>query len=311
MRHPGWFRVVTGCLLTGAIVAVLCAGAGAQVEAYRLRPRDTVGVSVQNERLLDSLKVGVDPEGNLSIPLIGQLHAAGLTVQELQAEITEKLKDYIKVPVVYVTLVDADLPKVGVYGLGIKQPGVYRIKEGDRVADVISAAGGAVEYADLQGASLMRRGADKPIPLNLDLLFKKGDFSQNLELHDGDYLMLPIDEESRYFVLGFVARPGVYPLLREDVTLFDAIANAQGPIQRGELSRVYIMRGFPDNPQRIDVDLDKLIKRPELATPAVTSIQRGDVVYVPETKEPNWALIASQVSSATNLYYLWRMISNR
>jgi polysaccharide export outer membrane protein len=299
-----------------AVLLLLCvAGAvAAQGNEYRLKPRDGIGIFVRNEPMMggnNGMQVSIDPEGNLSLPLIGVVPAAGMTIAELEAEVTERLKEYIKEPDVYITVVTADLPKIGLYGDGIKQQGVYRVKEGDRIADVITAAGGLVEYADMQGASLMRRGADKPIPLNLELLFKKGDFSQNLEVYDGDYIMVPIDEERKYIVGGFVMKPGMFPLLREKVSVFDAIAAAGGPNARGDLSRVYVTRGWPDSPEQIVVDLDKIIKHPDLAAPVDVTVQPGDVIWVYETKTPNWGLIASQVSAATNLYYLYRMIALR
>lgn len=290
------------------MVIAVAAEASAQGEDYRLKPRDGVGINVRNEPMMEGMRISIDPQGNLSLPFIDIIPAAGLTVKELEAEITERLKEYIRDPIVYVTLVEADLPKIGLYGDGITQQGVYRVKEGDRVADVITAAGGLVEYADMEGASLVRRGAEKPIPLNLRLLFKKGDFSQNLELYDGDYIMVPLDEESKYIVGGFVMRPSMFPLVRENVSVFDAIAAAGGPNARGDMSRVYITRGLPDNPEQIVVDLEKMIKHPEEASPILTTIQPGDVVWVFETRQPNWALIASQVSTATNLYYLYRMV---
>ncbi len=128
--------------------------------------------------------------------------------------------------------------------------------------------------------------------------------SQNLVLEDGDTIYLPEDTTNKYFVLGEVLRPTVYRL-KTDVTLIDAISMAGGPTQRASLKSTYVIRGDPENPERIKVDVGKLLKSGDLSQNV--EIEPGDVVYVPETSKPDWNKVASVISVIVNSSYLARI----
>jgi polysaccharide export outer membrane protein len=112
---------------------------------YRLGPEDVVDVFVWKEPDL-SATVLVRPDGKISLPLANELDASGKTAVELQAEITDKLKQYITQPVVNVMVKEINSLKISVLG-EVRKPGVYRIRNRVTVLDAIAMAGGFSDLA--------------------------------------------------------------------------------------------------------------------------------------------------------------------
>ena len=272
-------------------------------QAYRLQREDIMRISVLGEPELQVEQM-VDPQGYIGVPLlVGSLHVEGLTQGELITKIEEGLATYLVEPKVQITLIRVRNPKVYVLGQ-VTRPGLHEFRLGDRVMEAIAQAGSFMETADLKGSKLTHKDSKEAIPLDLYKLFYEGDMSQNLVLEDGDTIYLPEDTRNKYFVLGEVLRPTVYRL-KTDVTLIDAISMAGGPTQRASLKNTYVVRGDPKNPERIKVDMAKLLKSGDLSENI--EIRPGDVVYVPETSKPDWSKVANIISVVVNSSYLARM----
>jgi len=267
---------------------------------YKLQPEDIMRMSVWGEPNL-TVEMTVDPKGYVSIPLLGQIRVEGFTQQSLADEITKGLLKYLVEPKVQITMVRFRMPKVYVLGQ-VGRPGLHEIKPGDRVMEAIALAGSFTDAAYLQGTTLTHT-SNESTPLNLQALFYGGDMSKNLVLADGDTIYIPEDTQNWYYVLGEVMRPGRYRL-KENINVIDAISEAAGSSQRGNLKGTCIVRGDLKNPQHIKVDFSKLIKSADLAQNI--KLQPGDVVYVPETSKLDWSKIASVVSAVVNSSYLLR-----
>ena len=276
--------------------------AGPQVPPpeYKLQPEDVMRMSVWGEPDLTA-EVTVDPKGYVNIPLIGQVQVEGLTQKDLTDEIAKGLSKYLVEPKVQITMTRFRMPKVYVLGQ-VGRPGLHEIKFGDRVMEVIALAGSFTDAAYLEGATLTH-ASNESVPLNLRMLFYGGDMSRNLILADGDTIYIPEDTQNWYYVLGAVMRPGRYRL-KENISVMDAISEAAGPTQRGNLRGTRIARGNLNNPQQIKVDVSKLIKSADLTQNL--KLQPGDVVYVPETSKPDWSKIGGLISTIVNSSYLLR-----
>ena len=176
------------------VACVISVGTGyAQHGAYgetefRLGPDDKIHVFVYRESEL-STEVVVRPDGNVSLPLIGELPTSGKTPVELQKEITEKLTQYIADPVVNVIVKEVNSAQVSVLG-EVKTPGMYKIKDRATVLDVIALAGGFTEYAKRDKVTVFRTGPSgeqKRIKLNVDRQIKSA--------KDGNlFYVLPYDK---------------------------------------------------------------------------------------------------------------------
>lgn len=128
--------------------------------------------------------------------------------------------------------------------------------------------------------------------------------SQNMPLRDGDTIYVPEDVKNRFFVLGEVNRPGRYEL-KEGVCVMDAISEAGGVSERGSARSTYIVRGDAKNSQRIKVDVAKFLKSADVSQNI--ALKPGDLVYVPESKKPDWAKLGNMLNLIVNSSYLARM----
>ncbi|MDI6827501.1 MAG: polysaccharide biosynthesis/export family protein [Armatimonadota bacterium] len=271
---------------------------------YVLDTEDVVEIQVVGDPSL-STKQMVDPEGNISIPLVNEpIKAKGLTLQQLVNVIKERIRPYLTNPDIQVTIAQFHTLKAYVLGQ-VNRPGLHEFRPGDRVMEIIAQAGSFTEQADLKGATITRKGSTEAQPLNLYDLFYKGDMSQNLEIQAGDVIYIPEDTKNKFFVLGEVLRPGQYRL-KEGMTIMDALANAAGPTDRAVLSKTTIIRGDINNPERIEINMSKVLKKADLSQ--AVELKPGDIVYVPETSKPDWNKVSGIVSAVVNTTYLFRIL---
>lgn len=156
----------------------------------------------------------------------------------------------------------------------VRRPGQYELLEGQRVTDLIAAAGGITERA-ADGAFLVRATAQVPVDLQKALL---GVTEANVPLKTGDMLIVP-ENQNRIAVLGAVGRPGTYDIV-EGTKLVDAIAMAGGRSERGNLGQVVVIRLEGGTTKTITANVDNALKRQDMTQNVL--LQRGDVVFVPE-----------------------------
>ena len=122
------------------------ADAGVQGDEYVIGPEDVLLIYVWKEdSLTKTLPVRMD--GKISLPLVDDIQAAGLTPLQLKEVLTQKLKAFIDNPTVTVTVMEANSFKVYVSG-EVKQPGVHRIRSEITLIKLIIMAGGFTEWAD-------------------------------------------------------------------------------------------------------------------------------------------------------------------
>jgi polysaccharide export outer membrane protein len=178
-------RLKTIMVIVAIVPGLLAAGAAQNVEPrpplgafgeseYRLGPDDVIEVFVWKEPEL-STTVVVRPDGNVSLPLIGELPANGKTSVQLQREITLKLKELVSEPVVNVMVKEVNSAKVSVLG-EVRNPGMYKIRDRATLLDAVALAGGFTEYAKRDKVTVIRSTADgrsERYNLDLDKLIKK------------------------------------------------------------------------------------------------------------------------------------------
>jgi len=287
-----WFLV----MLLIAMSAIALAA-----DDYRIQRDDVLQITVVEDPNL-SRETVVAQDGTINLPVVGTITVRGMTTGEVAEKIRTALIEaqYLRDPHVSISLKVINRPRVAVLGM-VLRPGTYEFKEGETVMHAISMAGSFdPDRARLQDAVLRRKRADgteETIPLDLEKLFFKGDMSQNYRLQPDDVIFIPEDVVNRVYVLGKVVRPGLYPW-KSSTTVLEAINRAGGQQEKGTLSRVYIIRpnpDAPDKPQRIEVNLLKLIDKGD--TSQDIALQPGDTVYVPEVKKPDWNQIYSIVAT--------------
>lgn len=266
---------------------------------YKLRPLDEIQIQVYNEAQIQAV-LPILPDGKISAPFVGLIDVAGRTTAEVEAELTERYKERLKLrdPKVSVVVLRYRPIRAAVNGMAL-QPGRYEdFRPGDTVLSLLNRAGGvAPDRADLYRATLVRGASREAIPIDLHAMLFKGDLSQNYEIEDNDTLIIPEDRVNRINIIGTVAQPGTYPY-KEPMYLSDAISQARGEVRgRTKFSEVMIIRkkpGVEDQLIRIRANFVKFqagdISQNVLLMP-------GDTIFVPETKTPDYNQLGSIFNS--------------
>lgn len=162
---------------------------------YKIGVEDRVQVSVWRNPEL-SVIVPVRPDGMISVPLIGDVQAGGLTATELANLIKKKLSNYIREPSVAVILTELRshefLSRVRVTG-AVRTPKSIPHRQGITVLDAVLEAGGTNEFAAPNRAKLYRKRNDKTEISNVNLgdILNKGVLDTNYILYPGDVVTVP------------------------------------------------------------------------------------------------------------------------
>lgn len=262
------------CAMMVLLAAVGLIPGGLRAEEYTARAGDVLDILVVGEADLSRL-VTVSPEGNVFLPLIGNVYVAGLTVQQIEERLTLTFRRYLKDPKVLVTFRQAVADKDFVYILGqVARPGPYEYRRGWTAAELLAMAGGPTTRAALRRGVILRRTT--AIPINLEKLVA-GDVIENQELKPGDVLVVPeIGERERVLVLGEVARPG-YQDLKEGDRVLDMVTRAGGPTLKAAPEEISVLRDgstFPAN-------LEAFLREGDVTQNPM--MEPADVVHVPET----------------------------
>ena len=162
-----------------------------EVQEYTIEERDVLYISVWQEDDL-SHEVIVRPDGKISFPLAGDVPVSGLTFTQLKDELTERLKEYIRYPVVSISLRKFGGRKVIVLG-EVTYPGVYTVTGKRTALEAIALASGFTPHAVPSSVILIRGGFQTPEGMRLDLrrTINKTDMSQNIALQSEDIVYVP------------------------------------------------------------------------------------------------------------------------
>jgi polysaccharide export outer membrane protein len=199
-----WARAlqwVAACVGVGLLAA--CAGTGsfppAPVSAstqdynYIVGPGDNINIIVWRNPEL-SMSVPVRPDGKFSTPLIDELVAQGKSSVEIARDIEKQLAKYVRDPVVTVIVTGFVGPydqQIRVVGEAAK-PQSLPFKQYMTLLDVMIAVGGLTDFADGNGATILRTGdGGKQYSVRLRDLIRRGDVSANVQMKPGDILIIP------------------------------------------------------------------------------------------------------------------------
>jgi polysaccharide export outer membrane protein len=158
---------------------------------YVIGPEDVLYIHVWKEDAL-SRTIPVRMDGNISLPLIHEIKAAGLTPLQLEAAITERLKGFYENPTVSVTVMETNSFKVYVSG-EVRTPGVYRLRSETTILQIIPMAGGFTDWAKQRKILVIRKenGKETRITVDYKKAMKGDDLSSNVVLRPGDTIIVP------------------------------------------------------------------------------------------------------------------------
>jgi polysaccharide biosynthesis/export protein len=197
--RPAW-RALRGVLIAALAISpgVSSAQQPAAPEAavpYVIGPEDVIEVAVWGNTDL-SRTVPVRPDGKISLPLLHDLQAGGLTPMQLRAAITAALDKFVSDAVVSVIVRDVHSVKVTVIG-EVKAPGRYEVRSRTTVLDVLAMAGGLSQYAARGRITVLRREGEavRTLPFDFDKVTDRtgpgGTGQLNFCIQPGDIIVVP------------------------------------------------------------------------------------------------------------------------
>jgi polysaccharide biosynthesis/export protein len=257
---------------------------------YRVGPEDLLEITLFNipessntERMVTprTVTVRVTQQGQISLPLLGEIDVKGLTILGLEKKLREGYDKYIYNPQVGV-LIREFRQRASVIG-AVQKPGVVELTGPKTVIELLAMAGGVSEKAGAQ-VHIYRQGAngreshviDLAVLANSTGLINATNAAMiNMPVEPGDMINVP--EAGKFFIEGAVRKPGSYPLGRL-YSLSQAVATAGGVDPELNSNDIYILRRRgPGELQTIALNLTEVIS----GSVADPEIQPDDVIVVP------------------------------
>ncbi|MEQ1758993.1 MAG: polysaccharide biosynthesis/export family protein [Vicinamibacterales bacterium] len=267
---------------------------------YRIGADDVLSITVLQAPELNT-SVRVAEAGDISLPLIGVVHASALTTRELENAIKTRLREgFIRDPEVTVLVTEIRSRGVSVVG-AIQRPGVIQVRGTTTLLEVLSMAGGLSANAGDSVVVVRGNGqttAQQTIDIKLKALMA-ADMAANIQLLPGD--VVNVQSAALIYVMGSVNKPGAYAMRGNDrLTVLRALAYGEGAAAAAGKSSAFVLR-VGDQGERVEipVNLDDILKgrAPDI------EMQAQDVLFVPEN--------GSKKASIATINYLTRIISLR
>ncbi len=289
----------------------------------RIGPDDLLNISVFEAPEMNC-SVRISASGEISLQLLGAVHAAGLTPRELESVLQGLLRrTYMKDPHVGVFVQELQSHAVSVVG-AVKMPGVFQIRGTKTLIEVLSLAQGLADDAGdtvliMHGAGYVEFGSSNgpdsalagiaPVPppqeafakndgspppapeksgeieeINLKKLLESVDSTLNVRVRPGDIVKVP--RAGIVYVVGEVQKPGGFVLQNnENISVLQALALAEGPTHTSAISRARIIRTDPATGKRTEIPMN-LGKILSGKAPD-TFLEPKDIVFVPNSAAKN------------------------
>lgn len=289
----GQQRVETQRVQPGPAVPASLGGEKAP-SSYILGPDDEITLFVADMEDLNNKPMRIDMRGDVNVPMAGRIHAAGLTVDKLEAAIGERLKKYLQDPDVVVFIKEFRSEPISVLG-AVEKPGVHQLEGRKTLFEVLSLAGGLRADAG-NTVKITRKLEWGPIPLPETQTDGTGKYSvatvkvkgildgsdpgANIVIRPEDVISVP--KADLVYAVGSVRKPGGFLLNQnESLSTLQVLSLAEGLDKGAAPKKAKIMREVPGSTTRVEipVDLQKLMagKSPDVP------MRSDDILFVPNS----------------------------
>lgn len=249
---------------------------------YRVGSKDVLKITVYRESELSG-EFAVSGDGAINYPLLGRVPVAGQTISQIESRLEALLaQDYLVNPSLSVKVAEYRSQQIQLLG-AVRKPGTYALRGPTTVLEIISEGGGVDSGEGGSKVVVLRprsgRDADDQFfTVDLNVLLKGADLSENLVLHGNDTVFVP--RADTVFVFGQVKSPGPYKIADRQVTLAEAISMAGGLTRIASANRTRVIR-FEGGAERvITVPLDDILKGDKSKDIRLVA---EDIVFVPES----------------------------
>ena len=160
--------------------------------SYKIGAQDVLRIDVWKEPEVSRAGLPVRPDGKISLPLLNDVQAAGLSPLELSNVISEGLKKFMNNPQVTVTVLDINSKRVYVTG-EVRRPGAFAMLPHMTVLEALTNSGGFTQFARIKGIYVLRNEGGKQVkyPFNYKDVIKGNHPEQNIEMQPGDLIVVP------------------------------------------------------------------------------------------------------------------------
>jgi polysaccharide export outer membrane protein len=263
------------------IVSVICLfllltwPIGAFAEDYVIGDGDNLQISVWGEKQLDA-QVIVRPDGKITLPGIGDAPASGYTPKGLSEKLADKLQEFVKKPIVTVTVSGITNNKVYFFGDGAGS-GVMSLPGRTTLLQFLCRLGN-LKNADLEHAYAVRDG--KKLEAHFYDLFAKGDLTKDIMLKPDDIIYIPNNDLNKIYIVGAVNNPK-YVFYKEGIRILDAILEAGGFTKFAKENDVLIFRKGSDPGKAITAKVKDLMKDGDFSRNV--TLMPGDLIIIKES----------------------------
>jgi len=263
----------------------------------RLGPGDLLQISVYGAPDLTT-EGRVNAAGNITMPLIGSVHVAGLSTDQTQQLIAAKLREGGLLVDPHVNVFAKEYANGGVAVMGeVQKPGIYALPGERTLFDAISTAGGTTNRAG-RAVTITHPSEPKPLIVDLDYANPSKSLAANVEVFPGDTVV--VSRAGVVYVVGAVNHPAGFVMdNNERLTVLQAVALAGGTKVTSSLKGTKILRTTPDGIQEIPIPLNKILEAKAEDPP----LKAEDVLFVPNSPGKVAAITGAQaaISVATGL----------
>ena len=280
--------------------------------AYRIGANDVLYITVWDhpeltapsgpQQQIDANGRLVRPDGTIFYPYIGNVDAAGKTIEELRSTIAERLKQYVDSPQVDLSVLRFASQKAILAGAVLKAGPMPITTSPLSVVEALGAAGIEPANADLSGLTLTRNGQE--YVLDFDSLNSSGSQLHDVFLKDGDQLFLPYNDRKKIYVMGEVLVPQAIKFKTKNMNLADVVGSVGGLNQTtSNGNALYVIRGAENletQPAKVfQLDAESPVA---FAIASRFELKPQDIVYVGPAQVTRWNRLISQLlPSATIL----------
>jgi polysaccharide export outer membrane protein len=255
----------------------------------------------------------IGTNGNITLPLIGRVKVGGLTVEQLEAELTTRYKEFIQEPQISVMVTEFRSQPVSVFG-AVTKPGVVQLRGGQTLYEVLSLAGGPRDTAgSLLTVTRPRQNGEIPLPaarvdptgqfssveLNVQEILEGKNPAANIEIKPNDIISVSESSSNMIYVVGDVQKAGAFTLGgQRNLSVLRALSLAGGLGHTAKPEKARVIRELPGEPKvrEIAVNVQQILS----GKAEDVELRPDDVLVIPTSSRKTFTttFIPNTVSAA-------------
>lgn len=250
-------------------------------------------------------------DGTIFYPYVGSVKAAGLTTDQVRADLAKRLVPFIDRPQVDVAVQRYGSQRIYLSGAFTRNEPLALTNVPTSLAEAIGKAGINTQDADLAGLQLKR--GNMRITLNLDELNRRGVDLQTVYLQDGDSLFLPYSDRKKVYVMGEVAVPRALTFKAESVSLAEALGQVSGlRPETAKATQVYVIRAPEGQEVPTSADIYRMDANQPLSWVLANrfALLPGDIIYVSPAGITRWNRLISQLFPSAGIIQASQALTN-